>query len=332
MQDPQILLSITLATYNVQDFIQESLDSILSQSFKDFELICIDDASQDNTAQIIKSYAQKDDRITLIVKPKNEGLAVARNASLALAKGKYVTFLDGDDIYDTTLFEKAVALAEQEQSDMVLWDYVTFYDNKDLNKLKTEPSSLLNFNVKDKKALLKRPAFTWVKLLRTEKARTLNIHFPVGYTRQDIPVHWHLVTELEKVSVLPERLAYYRQQPDATTAKKDSKLFHLVYVMDIVEKKLKTQGLFKQYKETFYTQQLNFFQGMYDNIQDSYKVEALSLIKSRLSDTHLQFLNSTKQVRPQTKYFLKSIKGDTFATIQYHVWQMFRKVYRTLKK
>ncbi len=323
-------LSITLAAYNVQDFIKQSLDSILNQSFKDFELILIDDASSDATPEILKEYAEKDDRIHLILKKENQGLAVARNESLALAKGKYITFLDGDDIYDTTLFEKAVNLAEKEESDMVLWDYVTFYVEDEIYSLKSVPSDLLNFNVNDKKALLKRPAFTWVKLLKTEKAKDLKIEFPKGLTRQDIPVHWHLVTALDKVSVLPERLAYYRQQPGATTAKKDAKLFHLVYVMDIVEKYLKEQSLFEEYRDLFYTQQLNFFQGMYDNIQKKYKEEALGLIKERLNSEHIKFLKSTTLVRPQTRFFLESINGNNFAALQYSAWKFARSMYRTI--
>lgn len=325
------LLSITMSCYNVEDFIAASLESILNQTFKDFELILMDDASSDATPEILKEYAEKDDRIHLILKQENQGLAVARNESVALAKGKYITFLDGDDIYDTTLFEKAVNLAEKEQSDMVLWDYVTFYEENEINSLKSVPSDLLNFNVSDKKALLKGPAFTWVKLLRTEKAKELKIEFPKGYTRQDIPVHWHLVTALDKVSVLPERLAYYRQQPNATTAKKDSKLFHLVYVMDIVEKNLKKQSLFEEYKDVYYTQQLNFFQGMYDNIKDQYKEEALGLIKERLNEEHIQFLNITNLVRPQAKNFLLGLTGDKLASFKYNTWKLTRKVYRSIQ-
>lgn len=325
------LLSITMSCYNVEDFIAASLGSIFNQTLKDFELILIDDASTDNTPKILKEYAKKDDRIHLILKKENQGLAVARNESLALAKGKYITFLDGDDIYDTNLFEKAVNLAEKEQSDMVLWDYVTFYEEDEINSLKNVHSDLLNFNVNDKKALLKRPAFTWVKLLRTEKAKDLKIEFPKGLTRQDIPVHWHLITSINKVSLLPERLAYYRQQPGATTAKKDSKLFHLVYVMDIVGKYLKNHSLFEKYKEVYYTQQLNFFQGMYDNIKSKYKEEAICLIEERLDQHHIQFLKKTNLVRPQAKNFLLGLKGDPLAALKYNSWKLTRLLYRTIR-
>jgi glycosyltransferase involved in cell wall biosynthesis len=326
------LVTITMSTYNVEDYINESINSIINQTFKDFELICIDDGSSDNTLKILKEFEAKDARINVIAKRINEGLAVARNESLKLAKGKYITFLDGDDIYDTTLFEKAVSLAEKEQSDIVYWDYLPFYDVKEIPKLQKQTSALLGLNPKNKKALLKRPSFTWVKIIRTEKARKLKIHFPKGYTRQDIPVHWKLVTQINKVSILPEKLAFYRQQPNATTAKKDTKLFHLVYVMDIVKTYLEESNLFEAYKNEFYTQQINFFSGMYDNIKSEYKKEALVLIKERLEATHYNFINTTNLVRPQAKYFLKSLKGDFVSKIRLNLRKTIRSTYRKLKK
>jgi glycosyltransferase involved in cell wall biosynthesis len=332
MNIKQPLVTITMSTYNVEDYINESINSIINQTFKDFELICIDDGSSDNTLKILKEFEAKDARINVIAKRINEGLAVARNESLKLAKGKYITFLDGDDIYDTTLFEKAVSLAEKEQSDIVYWDYLPFYDVKEIPKLQKQTSALLGLNPKNKKALLKRPSFTWVKIIRTEKARKLKIHFPKGYTRQDIPVHWKLVTQINKVSILPEKLAFYRQQPNATTAKKDTKLFHLVYVMDIVKTYLEESNLFEAYKNEFYTQQINFFSGMYDNIKSEYKKEALVLIKERLEATHYNFINTTNLVRPQAKYFLKSLKGDFVSKIRLNLRKTIRSTYRKLKK
>lgn len=327
-----MILSITLSTFNVEEFIEKSLDSILQQTFKDFELICIDDGSSDKTLSILKRYETEDARIKVISKTVNEGLAVARNQSLELASGKYITFLDGDDIYDKTLFEKAINLAEKEASDIVYWDYVAFYDPKDISRLRKEKSNLLNFDATNKKALLKRPSFTWVKIIRTEKARALKIHFPKGYTRQDIPVHWKLVTQIDKVSILPERLAFYRQQSNATTAKKNKKLFHLVYVMDIVKNYLEDNNLFETYKKEFYTQQLNFFFGMYDNIKKEYKKEALDLIKESLEEKHYNFLKTTTFVRPQATYFLKSLKGDRLSLIKLSLWKLTRYVYRKFKK
>lgn len=327
----QPLVSITMSTYNVEKFIDESLDSIVNQSLKDVEIICIDDGSTDRTLDIINEYASRDSRIKVISKKKNEGLAVARNEALALASGKYIAFLDGDDLYHKDLFQKAYACAETNNSDVVLWDYVTFWNTDEIASKKEIKSDLLAISITDKISLLRRPAFTWVKLLKTEVAKSLNIHFPVGLTRQDIPVHWHLITQLDKISFLPERLSYYRQQPEATTAKKDKKLFHLADVMDIVKQYLSENKIYDKYKNEFLRQQLNLLFGMYDSVKEEYKKEALSIIKERLTDDHYSFIKQNNAIRKQAKYFYLSLTGNPLFKIKYQVWLTLRVIYRKIK-
>ena len=322
------VVSITMSTYNVQDYIRESLESIINQSFKEFELICIDDASSDDTLSILREFEIKDERIKVIAKKSNEGLAVARNKALELAKGKYITFLDGDDIYEETLFEKAVELAEKEQSDMVIWDYQVFYKPSELKEFALNESKLKHLEVSDKIALLQRPAFTWVKLLNTEKAKELNIHFPEGRTRQDIPVHWHLIIALDKISILPEKLAYYRQQPEATTSQKDRRGFDFAYVMDTTKNYLLSHNLFEKYKNEFLRQRLNLLFGMYDSIKDEFKTEALEIINERLSDDEWQYIHSKEILRLQARWFYKSKDGDFISLIKYQSWKLVRLLYR----
>jgi glycosyltransferase involved in cell wall biosynthesis len=327
-----MMLTVTIATYNVQDFIKESLDSILNQTFHDFEVICIDDGSKDSTVSILQEYAAKDKRIKVIAKKENQGLAVARNESLALATGKYVVFFDGDDIYDQTLFEKAIQLIEKEQNDIIIWDYLSFYDTAEISAKQQQFSQLKTITKGNKLALLQRPAFTWVKMLRTSKAKELSIRFPTGYTRQDIPVHWHLITQVDKISLLPEKLAFYRQQPDATTAKKDKKLFHLAFVMDVVRTYLQESNLYETYKKEFLRQQLNLLHGMYDNVKEEYKAEALELIKERVATEHYTYIKEGGDMRKTAKLFYLGLKGDSFSKIKLSAWQSIRSIYRSLKK
>ena len=325
------MISILLAAYNIDLFVTEALDSILSQTFKNFELICFDDGSTDNTLEILKKYETRDSRIQVIAKKSNEGLAVARNESLKLARGKYVLFLDADDLFDETLLEKAFDVIEKEQSDIIYWDYVTFYKTNEIEKLKIKKSDLLNIDVCDKQMWLRRPSFTCVKMIRTEKARELKIHFPKGLTRQDIPVHWNLVTQLDKVSVLPERLIYYRQQPNATTAKKDKRLFDLAYVMDITKEFLIEKILYAQYKDEFLRQRLNLLSGMYDSITKNLKNEALTLITERLGHDETKYINSNSDLRVNSRLFFKAYQGSVIHKVLYISRLYIRLVYRFIK-
>ena len=89
-------ISVIIPVYNVSEFIPKCLVSILNQNFDDIEIICVNDGSSDNSLTILKDFENKDKRIIVIDK-ENEGSGVARNAGLAIAKGKYVYFVDGDD-------------------------------------------------------------------------------------------------------------------------------------------------------------------------------------------------------------------------------------------
>lgn len=327
----QPLVSITMATYNVESFIKQSLNCIVNQTLQDIEIIIIDDGSTDGALQILQQHALQDPRITIIAKSSNQGLAVARNEALALAKGKYIAFVDGDDLMDVNLFKKAYEKAETTNSDVVIWDYCIFYNEQEIAQLKLQPSQLLKLSNTDTAGLLQLPAFTWIKLIKTKVARTLNIHFPVGLTRQDIPVHWQLLTSNLKISLLPERLSYYRQQPNATTHKKDTKLFDIAKVLDITKTYLLNTNQYQLYKNVFLKQQLNMLFGMYDAVEKSYKPAALQIVKGKLQNDQLHYINSKKPLRVQARWFFKAIKGNFVAKIKFKGWIISRAVYRQFK-
>ena len=326
----QPLVTIAIATYNVEQFIEDCIESIINQTFENFELICIDDGSSDGTPSILKEFENKNSKIKVIAKEINEGLAVARNESLKLAKGKYITFLDGDDLYDLEMIEKAYNLAEKDQSDLVLWDYQVFFDPSELKRINSKESELKELDVTNKIALLQRPAFTWVKLLNIKKAKELKIHFPIGRTRQDIPVHWHLITALDNISILPEKLAYYRQQPEATTSQKDRRVFDLAYVMDTTKNYLDTHSLYDIYKNEFLRQRLNLLFGMYDSVKEEYKKEAFDLIYDRLEEDEWTYVFSKNPLRSKARWFYKSKKGNTISLIKYQSWKLLRLLYRKI--
>ena len=325
-------ISVTMSTYNVDEFIQESLNCIVNQTLKNIEIICIDDGSTDDTLSILNEYAAKDSRIKVVAKLKNEGLAVARNEALKLAKGKYIAFVDGDDLIDVTLFEKAFKLAEENNSDMVVWDYIPFWNTNEIAIKKQKLSSLVTIKTTDKETLLKFPSFSCVKMIRNEVINSFNVSFPVGLTRQDIPVNWKLITSLEKINLLPERLYYYRQQPEATTNRTDKRLFDLATVMDITKEYLIENNLYEQYKDEFLRQQLGLLAGMYDKVDSSLKPKALKIVIDRLENDQWNYILKKKPLRWQTRDFYLAINGSVVAKIKRVFWLISRSIYRSLKK
>lgn len=106
-------ISITMLTYNRAKYIREALDSVVSQSFQDWELIIIDDGSTDTTAEIVNSY-KKDSRIRYIINDSNRGIVYSRNKALEMSRGTYIAVLDSDDVWsDKKKLELQIAFLEE---------------------------------------------------------------------------------------------------------------------------------------------------------------------------------------------------------------------------
>lgn len=117
------MISIIMPLYNAERFLGETLQNIANQTYKDYELICIDDASEDSTVDIVKENQAKDNKIKLFRNAKREGAAFSRNRGMSLAKGDYISFLDGDDIFEEEMLEKAYNCALKNDLDIVMFEY-----------------------------------------------------------------------------------------------------------------------------------------------------------------------------------------------------------------
>ena len=124
-------ISVIIPCYNVEKYLRECLDSVVNQTLKDIEIICVNDGSTDGTQKILEEYAQKDDRILLINKP-NGGLSLARNTGMEKMRGEYVAFLDSDDWVDLDFYEKLYNAAKQNGADSAIGCTVYFLDEKNI--------------------------------------------------------------------------------------------------------------------------------------------------------------------------------------------------------
>ena len=112
-------VSVIIPVYNTEVYLRECLDSVVNQTLREIEIICIDDGSTDSSLSILKEYAQKDSRIR-VLQQENLHSGVARNAGIAIARGKYLVFLDSDDFFETSMLERMCNQAENDESDIVI--------------------------------------------------------------------------------------------------------------------------------------------------------------------------------------------------------------------
>lgn len=126
----QALISIIIPVYNVEEYLHECVDSVINQTYRNIEIILVDDGSTDSSGKICDEYAENDKRIT-VVHQKNGGLSVARNTGLSNAHGDYVYFLDSDDYIKKNALENLLVIAEKDNSNIVFFDAISFADTDD---------------------------------------------------------------------------------------------------------------------------------------------------------------------------------------------------------
>lgn len=119
------MISVIIAAYNAEKYLPECLDSVLGQSYKDLEVLVVNDGSSDSTPAIIDEYSRKDPRV-IPIHQENKGVSGARNAAFARMKGEYFTIMDSDDLIDSNAYEEAVRAAESNDADMVVWGFERF--------------------------------------------------------------------------------------------------------------------------------------------------------------------------------------------------------------
>ena len=118
------LVSVIIPAYNIEDYIGRCLDSVISQTYKNLEIIVVDDGSRDHTGEILDNYAKKDRRIKVIHK-ENGGVSSARNKGIEAAEGDYIGFIDGDDLIEPEMYKTLVDLLEEENADIKKMDTLT---------------------------------------------------------------------------------------------------------------------------------------------------------------------------------------------------------------
>lgn len=127
-------ISIVMPLYNAEKYLEESLDCVFAQTFSDYELICVNDASSDGTMSILQKFQAKDTRLIILENDERSGAAYSRNKGMEVASGKYLMFLDGDDVFDEEMLGLSFREAEQKDADVLMFHYKHFPSEKIHNK------------------------------------------------------------------------------------------------------------------------------------------------------------------------------------------------------
>jgi len=212
-------LSIIVPVYNVEEYLCECIDSIINQTFRDFELILVNDGSTDNCGMICDSYAQIDSRVR-IIHQENKGLSNARNTGIDIAKGQYIAFVDSDDFVDSNMYEIMVRELSERNIDMVVCGVNPFRDNQYKKSNYTVNKEIVLSKDQCFEMILSAgdiiTTYAWNKVYKKEIF--LNIRYPEGKHYEDIFVITDILSECDSVFVTSLKLYNYRKREGSITS------------------------------------------------------------------------------------------------------------------
>ena len=237
------LVSIIIPSYNVEEYIRQCVESLLKQTYKNIEIIVVDDGSTDETANIIKTLMDKDERI-IYYKKRNGGLSSARNYGIGKASGDFIMFVDGDDYLREDAVE--ILLKEIEDNDILCFDY--YIKVKNNQKIQQAQYSFELNN--EKKFLLSQPS-ACTKFYRKSIFDKNNIKFDEGLLYEDLALIPTLILYTNKIKFISQPLYYYRVRnnsiihSDEFNIKKDDKFIAIKLLIN----RFKEKNRYEEFEE-----------------------------------------------------------------------------------
>lgn len=213
-----IKVSVIIPVYNVQDYLRECLDSILNQTLKELELICVDDGSTDKSLEILREYEKKDNRV-IVLTQHNKGAGAARNKGLEIARGEYLSFLDSDDFFATGMLEESYRKCKKENAEVCIYQVVRYNDATGKTKYdfgsfkkKNIPEGKEVFSYKDmpEQILNSFQNWAWNKLISHQLVKKYNLKFQEVFRTNDFLFVASCMMLAERITLLERRLVYYR--------------------------------------------------------------------------------------------------------------------------
>jgi len=216
------LISIIIPVYNVEKYLDKCMECICAQTYKNLEIIMVDDGSKDNSGYMCDTWKEKDSRIKVIHK-KNGGLSDARNAGIDIMTGEYVTFVDSDDILAVNLIETLYINIKKYKSQISICDFVHCYLDKKFKYMQETFHKV--YNAEDALCeMMYQTSFlvsACAKLYQTELFK--NIRFPVGMLFEDAAIMYKIISQIKIAVYSNAKLYGYLHHNDSITTKKFSK-------------------------------------------------------------------------------------------------------------
>ena len=235
-----ILVSVIIPVYDVEAYLPACLDSVLNQTLRQIEVICVDDASPDGCGQILDAYARQDDRVKVIHLTENRRQGYGRNLGLDRAVGTYIYLMDSDDLIKPATLENLAATAQKYELDGLFFDSDVLFEREEFAQIDYQPcrSGRYEDRVHSGQELFQAfwdaddwNVYIWRQFWRREYLQKHMIRFPVGAEHEDEVFSVEAAVLAGRTMYLPERYAIHRYRPNSVmTREKSARDFHGYYV------------------------------------------------------------------------------------------------------
>lgn len=317
-------ISIIIPVYNVEKYLEQCLKSVINQTFKDIEIICINDGSTDNSLEILEAFQKQDERIKIINK-QNEGQGIARNEGLKIAKGEYISFIDPDDWVEQGMYEFLYNKFLETNAQIIRFNYRSFDEEKQISdkphNFRKEQARHFKFNIQDNSIynwknvenlnFEKVELQVWNRIFSNKFIKENNLHFAPFKHSEDNIFTISALFLADKILYVEKVFYNYRVRSNSALNRASNEYFSVFKNVELIKDFLIEKGLFEKYKKAYRIYLIDTFYSHYGCIPNGSIEIFLDEVRKRL--TKEEYKKFKKLLKAKFTFFeklfaLKNIK------------------------
>ena len=234
-------VSVIVPIYNVEKYLEKCINSLLSQTLEDIQIILVNDGSKDNSGNIAREYEKNNKDRVIYVEKENGGLSDARNYGLKYANGDFIAFLDSDDYIEKNAYEEMYNKAIEENADYVECDFIWEFPNK----IRVDKQ----YPYKNKKEMLSFVrVVAWNKLIKRQLIIDNNLEFPKGLRYEDVEFTYKLIPFINKFAYVDKPFIHYVQREGSIANVQNERTAEIFTVLDNVIEFYKKNNIYEEYR------------------------------------------------------------------------------------
>ncbi len=294
MESTNIKVSVIIPIYNAYDYLRPAMDSVIDQTLREIEIICIDDGSTDHSLDIVKAYQAADQRVRIVTE-NNAGVSIARNKGIIRARGEYLIFLDADDFFEPNLLERLYDTAKRYDLDIAVSKF-DFYNNKSssfTSQIEEDhghiftPGAVVSKSEYPDYILQSTSGYVWNKMFRTSFVKGKELTFaPELYVFEDVHFVSTALSLAERVGRIDDVLVHHRIYSDQSRSKLFKKYYSQVPIVYLKVKDFLAQhGMYVPLSRSFLNFSASRCYKIYNLLWSDAKSDFWNLLHSGYADS-----------------------------------------------